>query len=336
MRSGTPSNQGDHLKLDTERAQRLADVILASLGREFPNKQSHVLASAADLAGPRRLHPSFFGCFDWHSAVHMHWSLVRLLRLFPKADFRDQARSVLDASLCTANLEAELEFRKRHPGHELPYGVAWLLTLQAELELAEPQWADNLRPLTSLASEHFGAWLGALPCPIRSGEHSQSAFAMRLVLDAAGILGNEALAQAIGQRALEFYRGDRDAPIAYEPSAYDFLSPCLAEADLLRRVLAPDAFCAWYRVFLPGLSLEPVSTADRTSGKLAHWDGLNLSRSWMLSGIASALIDDEAGRQRLQQSARAHLAAGLQGLEYEHYATSHWLPSFALYALGAH
>lgn len=325
MHSGTPFNPA--------RAQQFAAVILASLAREFPNKPAHVLASPADLARPRVLTPSFFGCFDWHSAVHMHWSLVRLVALFPQADFCSQARSVLDASLGKTNLDAEVEFRKRHPGHELPYGVAWLLTLQAELEHSEPQWADNLRPLSTLASEHFSAWLRALPCPIRSGEHSQSAFAMSLVLDAADTLGNEALAQTIRERALEFYRADREAPIGYEPSAYDFLSPCLAEAALLRRVLGGDAFRAWWHSFLPELSIEPVRTVDRTSGKLAHWDGLNLSRSWMLRDIASALPDDEAGRVRLERSAKAHLATGLKGLDSEHYATSHWLTSFALYAL---
>ncbi len=322
-------------KVDAPLAERLAGLVLQSLSREFPNKPSVVLAGPEDLRLPSESTPSFYGCFDWHSAVHMHWSLVRLVRIYPQAAFVPEATRALTASLSDDKLQAELRFRLRHPEHELPYGVAWLLTLQAELEQVLPAQAAAMHPLSALASEHFTRWLRRLPCPIRAGEHSQSAFSMGLIHDAAQPLGDDALQELVEERARAFYLSDRLAPIAYEPSAHDFLSPCLAEAELLARVLAPEEFVEWFTAFLPSVDFLPAATVDRENGKLAHWDGLNLSRSWMLRRIARALPVTDARRSELKEQADQHLASGLEGLNSDHYAASHWLTSFALYALGA-
>lgn len=321
--------------LPTELAERIARMALAGITREFPCKPTHVLRSAADLRMPRRATPSFFGCFDWHSAVHAHWSLTRLLALCPAAPFASEIRAALDQSLRPESLRAELDFRRSHPHFEVPYGVAWLLALQSALELlSEGQaWAAALRPLSALAGEQLSTWLAALPCPIRAGEHSQTAFAMGLALDAARAGGQREDAMRLESRAREFYGEDRDAPLCYEPSAHDFLSPCLAEADLLARIMESDEFGAWLDDFLADDMPSPVQTVDRSSGKLAHWDGLNLSRAWMLARIADRLPREHPRQQALLDSGKSHLELGLTGLSSEHYAGSHWLGTFALYAL---
>jgi hypothetical protein len=324
------------VRLDEPTASRLAQLISAALHREYPNKVAHLMLGDGDARPPRSLTPIFFGCFDWHSAVHSHWALVRLVRLYPHA--AQDLRIALSGSFSAENAAGEVAYLEARPGFEMPYGIAWLLQLDAELgEAGDRQmagWRAALAPLVRLAAERFLAWVGRLSVPIRSGEHSQSAFAMALALDWARGQRHAALADLIAEQARALYQDDREAPIGYEPSAWDFLSPSLAEADLMRRVLGPGELVRWLDGFLPRLDrFDPVRTVDRTDGKLVHFDGLNLSRAWMMRGIGSALAPADPRRHELQRRAAAHEQAGLAGVTADHYAGAHWLGSFAVYLL---
>jgi hypothetical protein len=329
---------------DAAAAKRFADLALACVHKEYPNKISHVLASDADVKPPRELTPAFCGCFDWHSAVHGHWLLVRLVRTFPDAPFVPAARAALAQSLTPDHIAAELRYLDG-PGRsdfERPYGLAWLLQLAAELqEWNDPQaqvLARTLDPLTRAAAGRLKTWLPKLSYPIRVGEHSQTAFAFGLALDWAREAPDRDLAALLEARSRDYYSADRDCPMAYEPSGQDFLSPCLAEADLMRRVLAPPAYASWLSGFLPHLPrdgsaawLRPAVVTDPTDGKLVHLDGLNLSRAWMLEGIAAGLPADDPRIASLHAAADAHRSAGLRAVTGAHYEGGHWLGSFAVY-----
>lgn len=320
----------------------------AAIGRPYPYHLSAVLGSDADLNLPRVSNPAFYGSFDWHSAVHGHWCLVRALRVVPDARWGPAARSALAINLTEARLAAEAAFL-RAPGREAferPYGLAWLLQLAAELRgSADPAariWAQHLAPLETLAASRMAAWCDVLPWPVRSGEHAQSAFALGLFHDWARDTGNEDLRARIAERAVRLHAADRDAPVRYEPSAQDFLSPILGEADLLRRAMPPEAFGPWLTNFLPEPGsdalrrwLAPVVSPDPTDGKFAHLDGLNLSRAWMLEGIVHGLPPAHAHRTGLAEAASKHRDAGLAGASGSHYAGTHWLGSFAVYLLTA-
>lgn len=330
-------------RLAPAAAARYAAMALDGIDREFPGIIHHVMADAGDVARPSRLTPVFFGCYDWHSAVHGHWLLVRLLRLHPRSGHGARARTALSRRLTGAGLRAEADY-VAHPqraAFERPYGLAWVLQLAAELdEDADAQlrqWREAIRPLEAVAVARLAQWLPLLRYPIRTGEHSQTAFAFGLALDYARQVGDRTLHALVADAAHRFHDGDRDGPLAYEPSGQDFLSPCLAQADLMRRLLAPVAFAAWLAAFLPTIGRDdwlPVAgTSDRTDGKLAHLDGLNLSRAWMLEGIAAGLPDDDPRQGPLLERARAHARAGLAGADSDHYAGSHWLGSFAVYLL---
>lgn len=333
------------MELTSEFAARVVDQILAGLHREYPNHIVHLLTSDADVRPPRELTPAFYGCFDWHSSVHSHWSLVRLLRTSPGREWEDAARETLAISLTSDNLDAELRYldQPQRRAFERPYGLAWLLQLTAELEEWDDpqaaQWAGRLRPLAEVAESHLAGWLPQLTHPVRSGEHSQTAFAMGVALDAAGGLRRSAFAELVSKRALEFHATDTAAPLHWEPSGHDFLSPVLAAADLLRRMMAPDHFARWLSGYLPQLTpevegwLPPVSVANRSDGKLAHLDGLNLSRAWMLEGIAAGLPEDDERRGVLLKAADEHGRAGVAAAISTEYAGSHWLGSFAVYYL---
>ncbi|HLU68140.1 MAG TPA: DUF2891 domain-containing protein [Kofleriaceae bacterium] len=326
------------MRLDEHDAGRLVALVAANLHREYPSKIAHVLRGDGDVRPPRQLTPIFYGCFDWHSAVHSHWSLVRLVRLFPGARWARDVRARLAASFTSEAAAGERAYLEARPGFEMPYGIAWLLQLDAELAEArtDPElagWRSTLAALVDLAGEQLAAWLARLAAPIRSGEHTQSAFAIGLALDWARATRRERIADLCAEKARELYQADRDAPVAYEPSAYDFLSPSLGEADLMRRVLGPGELVRWLDGFLPRLDrYDPVAPVDRADGKLVHWDGLNLSRAWMMRGIASALPPGER-RAELHRRAEAHERAGLVGVTGEHYAGAHWLGSFAVYLL---
>jgi hypothetical protein len=338
--SGTPGVPS----LDEAAAGRFAALALACVHQEYPNKLSHVLASDADARPPRELTPAFFGCLDWHSSVHGHWLLARLARRFPAAPFAAPARAALARSLTPANLAIEAAYLKT-PGRasfERPYGLAWLLQLAAELrgwdDADARSWAAALAPLEAEAAARLATWIPKLHYPIRSGEHSQTAFAFGLVRDWAVATGNEAMRRQIDERARAFYLADRACPIAYEPSGEDFLSPCIAEADLMRRVLPPAEMAGWLTRFLPDVPrkggaawLLPGVVTDRSDPKLAHIDGLNLSRAWMLLGVASGLPAGDPRRASLTEAARAHADAALPAVTGEHYEGGHWLGTFAVY-----
>ena len=310
--------------------ERLAHLALACVHREYPNRIGHLLESDADALPPRRLTPAFYGCFDWHSAVHAHWLLARLCRTEPDSDYATEARAALGRTLTLENIAAEHRYVARRPAFERPYGMAWVLQLAAELhEWNDPEargWRDVLRPLEHHAAGVFADWLPKLSHPIRSGTHDQTAFSLGLVHDWARITGASSLASLVERRSIAFYGADRDAPLAYEPSGHDFLSPSLAEADLLRRILPRDAYGKWFAEFLGAFELNPVTVADQDDGHLVHLAGLNVSRAWMLDGIASAAPSD-----RISAMAARHRAAGLAGLDDLGYAGAHWIATFAGY-----
>lgn len=320
------------------------EMALAAIGREYPYHFSVVLTGDRDLAPPRVLTPVFRGAFDWHSAVHGHWTLVRALRTCPDAPWGVRARTALAMNLTSPRLEAEEAYLRR-PGHEAferPYGLAWLLQFAAELRTwddeAAAHWRPMLAPLETLAAARLMGWLEQLPWPVRSGEHSQSAFAIGLFHDWARDAGQAELAARIAERVVRLYGADRDAPVRYEPSAHDFLSPILGEADVLRRCMPSESFGPWLARFLPAAAshelarwLTPVVSPDPADGKFAHLDGLNLSRAWMLEAIAGRLPEDDPLQAPLRSAAAAHRRAGIAGAMGRHYAGTHWLGSFAVY-----
>lgn len=328
-----------------KHAETFARLALDCVHRPYPNKIAHVLESDADAKTPRELTPIFWGCYDWHSAVHGHWLLVRLCRQFPDAPFVDEARAALAKSFTRDNVTGEVRYlsRKSRRSFERPYGLAWLMQLCAELRewKDDPQarvWSEILAPLEKAAAERIGAWLPKLSHAIRTGEHSQTAFALGLVLDWARVARHEPMEKLVLQRARHWHLKDRACNLAYEPGGQDFLSPCLAEADLMRRVLDQATFAAWLGRFLPDLPLDgsrqwllPAVVTDKTDGKLAHLDGLNLSRAWMLEGIASALPEGDPRVLGLRGAAAAHGEHGLRAVTGAHYAGGHWLGSFAVY-----
>lgn len=333
--------------LGTDAAGRFAGLAIACVHREYPNKIAHVLSADADAQPPRILTPVFFGCYDWHSAVHGHWLLVRLVRLHPDAGFAAPARAALAASFTADRVTRELAYLQA-PGRvsfERPYGLAWLLQLAAELRAWDDadarRWAETLRPLETEAAARIREWLPKLRYPIRVGEHAQTAFAFGLIRDWSVVAGDEAMRALIDERSRSYYLADTECPIAYEPSGEDFLSPCLAEADLMRRLLAPAEFATWLARFLPAIPgngasgwLEPGVVTDRKDPKLGHIDGLNLSRAWMLQGIAAGLPAADSRRAALLASAALHAYAALPAVTGEHYEGGHWLGSFAVYLLG--
>jgi hypothetical protein len=329
---------------DAAAAERFARLALECVAKEYPNKITHVMNSDADVAPPRKLTPAFYGCYDWHSSVHGHWLLVRLVRKFPDAPFVASAREALRKSLTAENLKQEAAYLrgKGRASFERPYGLAWLFQLSAELR----EWDDaqaremlaSLRPLEEAALERLKTWLPKLSHPIRIGEHAQTAFAIGLMLDYARSIANRDFMNLLTEKAKKFYLADKNCPLNYEPSGEDFLSPCLAEADVMRRVLPAAGFAKWLQEFMPQVPTAakfewlPVAVSpDPSDPKLAHLDGLNLSRAWMLEGIISALPTEDARRPALASAAEAHRRAGLTAVTGEHYEGGHWLGSFAVY-----
>jgi hypothetical protein len=317
---------------------RSASMALACVVREFPAGSAHIVRSRNDALTHRELHPAFYGCFDWHSAVENHWQLVRIARLYPRLPIVKRIADVLSLHLTTSNLRREADYLsvKTRSGFERPYGLAWVLQLAAELfQWDTPfgeRYARAFRPLCDAAVASLGSWLPRLSHPIRSGVHSQTAFSMGFALDYARTVGDRRFARILENSAIRFYARDRGAPIAYEPSGHDFLSPSLAEADLMRRVLAPRRFAEWLTGLLPdGIALKPVAVSDRSDGQLAHFAGLNLSRAWMLRGIAAGLPRGDVRVARLRTLALAHRRAGIASLAWRGYMTTHWLGAYAIY-----
>lgn len=328
-------SQDKEIHFELGEANRLAALPMACIDQPLPYKSGHVLADSSDLKMPAVHHPAFYGCFDWHSAVHGHWSLVYLLKQFPELENAQQIRSKLDQNLSPENIQAELEYFKKNnynESFERTYGWAWLLKLQEELlSWDDPDgrnWAAALSPLAEYLSAAYIEYLPKLVYPIRVGEHSNTAFGLSLAYDYAMQAGDSTLLQSIRENARRFYMGDKACPLSWEPSGYDFLSPCLQELDIMRKVLTAEEFSSWSRVFLPGLAegqlpIVPAEIRDRTDGKLVHLDGLNFSRAWCLYSINDPALTDIAD---------AHMRFSLGNIVDGDYAGQHWLASFALYA----
>jgi len=330
--------------LEASTAAQFAALALKCLHQEYPSHVSHTLDSEADALPPHELFPAFYGCYDWHSNVHGHWLLVRLVRKFPDADFAQTARAELARSFTPENIAGEVAYLQRpsRASFERPYGLAWLLQLAAELRSWDDpqgqQWAKTLAPLETEAATRIKQWLPDLHYPIRIGEHDQTAFAFGLIWDWSGVAGDERMRDLLRDAARRFYLADENCPLRYEPSGQDFLSPCLAEADFMRRVLDRATFTRWLTTFLPQIPksgaahwLEPGVVTNRSDPKLAHIDGLNLSRAWMLEGIAHGLEPDDRRVPALQAAAANHRAAALPAVTGEHYEGGHWLGTFAVY-----
>lgn len=340
--------RGDAARQDLtdEQAARLAQLALKGLDQEYPNKPSNVLAGPGDVRSPREMCPAFYGCFDWHSSVHGHWMLVRLLKRQPNFSLATEIRQRLDQHLTLENIQAETRHfqQPEHKSFERLYGWAWYLRLVTELHTwDDPQaqvWRQNLRPL----EDHLvAATLEFLPkqaYPIRTGVHPNTAFGLAQIRDYAITVGNAALVQLIDARARDYYAADVDYPVGYEPSGEDFFSAALNEADLMRRVLPTDAFAQWWGRFLPDLDrpavqrfLTPVAVTDVTDGKLVHLAGLNFNRAWTLRGVALALPPSHPDRPRLLQAAQQHTQAGWEYVFTGDYAGEHWLGTFAVYVI---
>jgi hypothetical protein len=330
-------------RMNASTAARMAALPLACVHKEYPNKIAHVLNSAADVKAPHQITPAFYGCYDWHSSVHGHWLLARLVREFSTAPFAPDAIAALRKTITPANIAVEVQYLTGtgRESFERPYGLAWLLQLAAELrEMRTPDamvLSSALKPLETAVVARVMEWLPKLAYPIREGEHPQTAFAFGMILDYARGT-NPALESMLVAKVREFHMKDRDCPISYEPSGQDFLSPCIAEADLMRRVMSPGEFASWLTTFLPAIPKTGTATwlpigvvTDKTDGKLAHLDGLNLSRAWMLEGIAAGLPPNDTRRPALLAAAQTHATSGLAAVTGEHYAGAHWLGSFAVY-----
>ena len=326
--------------LDAATASRFAAAALGHVTREYPNKMDHVLHGPEDAQGPRALHPIFFGSFDWHSCVHGWWTLFTLARLYPDMPEAIRIRTLAEELFTPGNVAVETAYLDRpgSRGFERPYGWAWLLMLAAELERHDSDRAVTLRPLTLAFAGRFTDFLPLADYPVRVGTHYNTAFALRLTLDYAEGAGDAALAALCRERANRWHSDDHDCP-AWEPSQDEFLSPALMEAVLMRRVMAPAAFAEWFGVFLPHVDrrepatlFQPASVSDRSDGKIAHLDGLNLSRAWCWREIASALAADDPRRPIALLAADDHLDAALPHVTGD-YMGEHWLASFALLAL---
>lgn len=334
------------MRLTSEIAARFTRIALGHVTREYPHKLDHVLTGDADAQAPRALHPMFYGSFDWHSCVHGYWTLARCLRRFPDHAEAAHARALIDGTFTAANVEAECAYLRRPEsrGFERPYGWAWLLMLAAELKQIGTEeghlWSRALQPLTDAFVQRFIAYLPLATYPVRAGVHSNTAFSLALADNYARVAGEADFQRLLRASATRWYVEDRDCQ-AWEPSQDEFLSPALMEAEMMRRMLAPDAFAPWLAAFLPRIAqrepstlFAPATVSDRSDGKIAHLDGLNLSRAWCWRGIARALPETDPARTAALAAANEHIESALPHVAGD-YMGEHWLASFALLALEA-
>lgn len=328
------------LTLSKDVAENLAKLPIKCLQKEFPNKLNQTLSDTKDLDSPAALHPAFYGCFDWHSSVHGHWMLVKLLKEFPNLSLGDSIINILKQNLTAGNLTTEIAYfnRKSEKSFERTYGWAWLLKLQAELDTWDHpearKMADNLQPLSDLLVDRYLEFLHKLNYPVRSGEHPNTAFGLALALDYAISAKKETLIHLINKRSRDFFFSDKNCPLSWEPGGFDFLSPCLQEADLMSRILPPDEFKSWIDGFLPELkspafTLIQAKVSDRSDGKLVHLDGVNFCRAWSLFRIANVIPE----YSHLIDIGNQHIEASLTNIADGGYEGEHWLASFAIYAL---
>lgn len=324
--------------------QRFSELALNCIHQQYPNHILHHVTGPGEMGEPNELYPAFYGCFDWHSSVHGHWLLTRLLNSSGQSLDQQKIKTALGTSFTKNRLAGEVRYfnAEDRTGFERPYGRAWFLQLTAELrEWDSPEardWLQALLPLEEVIIQQTMSWLPNLTYPIRSGTHSQTAFAFGLMLDSARTADNEEFERLLVTKSWEFYRDDQDCPMAYEPSGEDFLSPCLMEADLMRRLMSEADFSLWLSEFLPEIPTDGGDdwlavgvVLDATDGKLVHLDGLNLSRAWALYNIAESLPESDPRKKALRASAELHSMAGLVAVTGNHYAGGHWLASFATY-----
>lgn len=327
-------------KFSLKEANRLLELPLHCVETAYPNKLGQTLGGEEDLQTPTMLHPIFYGCFDWHSAVHGYWSMATLLKQFPEMEKADEAWAILECNITPDNVATELAYfsKKINTSYERTYGWAWLLKLQEVLYTwntpKAQQLAKNLQPLSAKIVSNYKDFLPKLTYPIRVGEHSNTAFGFTFAYDYAVAVKDTALSALIEKRAKDFYLNDAGCPITWEPSGYDFLSPCLEEIDIMRRVLSASEFRSWMSRFMPQLTaatyrLEVGEVGDRTDGKLVHLDGLNFSRAWVLYGLSTQYPE----YAHLKNTANQHISHSYPNLVGDSYEGGHWLGSFALYAL---
>ena len=329
------------LSLTAAGASHFARLALDCVQREYPNKLNQVLDTEKELKTPAVLHPAFYGCFDWHSAVHGHWMLVSLLKKFPDLPEETEIRRKISDNITAENIAVEVDyFAAENKNWERPYGWAWLLKLSEELYTwDDPQgkeWAKNLQPLTDIIRSRYLDFLPVLKYPVRSGQHSNTAFGLSFAWDYAHTTGQGEFQKLIEDRAKNYFIFDHNCPADWEPSGEDFLSSCLEEANLMRRVLNKRQYNYWFKYFLPKdkiLSVaRPAVVSDRSDPKIVHLDGLNLSRAWCMYGILPA-VSKRKYRKILLKAAEEHLRSTLPHIASQNYEGSHWLASFVVYAL---
>jgi hypothetical protein len=332
--------------LSSEQVSAFARLALGGIGKEFPNKPSNVMDSVDDVQSPREMHPVFYGSFDWHSSVHGHWMLTKLLKDNPSHSIADEISHALNQALTAESLRSEAEYfaADHNKSFERMYGWAWLMHLVAELESWDDvdanRWRENMRPLEEQILKRMNDYLPKLSFPIRTGVHQDTGFALGMLMDYARVTKQIELERLLAEKAKAFYLNDRDYPAHYEPSGHDFFSSGFNEADLMRRVLSTEEYSSWLDHFLPQLRTDkmgpmmiPVEVTDVTDGHLVHLAGLNLSRAWTMNGIAHALPTDDPRRETLQASAKEHAKTGLKYVTSGHYEGEHWLASFAVYMM---
>ncbi|MEM7455847.1 MAG: DUF2891 domain-containing protein [Planctomycetota bacterium] len=330
--------------MSTDQVTRFLQQGIDNIQVEYPNKPNNVMGDASGVRSPREMHPAFYGSFDWHSCVHQHWMLIRLIKLYPDTELDTIVRQRISENINAENMAGELSYylEKEAKSYERMYGWAWYFRLVGELETWDDeqgkQWREDLRPLEDLLVERTMDFLPVLDYPIRTGIHPDTGFALGMTLDYARAVGNSDLEALLVQRARDYYLDDVNYPTMYEPSGQDFFSSCLNEADLMRRVLPPEEFSAWFDSYLPSLKdgdggnlLKPVRVSDVTDGYIVHLAGLDLSRGWCMQGIASALPEGDSRRQLLEDSMAAHAEMGYGYVFTGHYAGEHWLATFAIY-----
>jgi DUF2891 family protein len=343
--SKTPRN-GDVFTLTRVEASHFANLALKCVTREYPNKLDHTMNDASEVKSPKTIHPAFYGCLDWHSSVHGHWMLARLLRLFPDLPEANKIRNALNENLSANNIKAELEYldQANRQSFERTYGWAWLLKLAEQLrgwnDPDAKNWSANLQPLADALVVRYKKFLPRQTYPIRTGVHPNTAFGLAFALDYARAVSDRDLEGSIVERSKAYFLGDTAYPASWEPGGEDFFSPSLIEADLMLRVLDPPAFRRWFHGFLAGIAsgkpkglLTPATVADRTDPKIVHLDGLNLSRAWCMRHIAAVLPIRDPARGVLSRAAEAHARDALAHVASGDYLGEHWLASFAVYMM---
>lgn len=328
------------MQVKKEKINALGGAILEAVRQEYPHGYYRVVEEEKDLRPHKQLHPAFYGSFDWHSAVHCHWALVKLLQYYPEAlTMKSQIREVLTSHLTKENILAEVQYVKKHKSFERPYGWVWVLQLAGELKYLDVEgaqtWRENVQPLEQLLLEKVMKYFSQLEYPVRAGTHSNSAFALSLIYDYAQQCHNERVIRWSTKLAKEFFLECRDYPFRFEPSAGDFLSPGLTQADLMRRVLSRKTFHCWFQTFLPQRDefeqvLQPVRANDPSDPSNVHLLGLNLSRAWNLRNLAQCIREEEL-KETLFSSAKKHANKCLQTVPTGEFMADHWLPSFIIY-----